>query len=588
MKGLKVYYRIMAGVTVFFMIWYPFLTYFHAEKPSGRELRYFAKKSKVLVDMFLYQKEKMLFIFAIFLLLAMVTGGMLFYVLKEEIPFRFCLQKKIFGAVSVYFLLNVFSVLLSSYKEYGVMGLHIDYEGLAAIFGYMVLFAAGYFLFQNEKNRVLLKAGIKILAFFIILGTALEMKYGPLFNIEWIQKLLTPDHYEHLLEHLYLDYHGSVSLTFANPGFFGGFCALLFPILLGMGIQEEKRGKRWINTGLAGGMFFCILMSGSSGALYAGLLAAFFQIFFRIKKENWKRRIGLAGEMVLLLFLFSAALQFLVLHGQNNIWKKTESSLVNTQYTRNESVFAVEKIQLQQGKLKVWGEEGNFTTEVLSEGSDLHLQDFMFTDDRGEQIETESGRLTGDFKKIKAEVMGQILSFDFGYQEPVEFYAESGKLYYIDFNGSLLQKIPQPVMRGLERFYPLFTGRGYIWISSIPVLMDTMLLGKGIGAFPFVYPQSEVAGMLNVHGSADYCIEQAHSWYLQTAVSSGILSLFCMLYVFFTAFKKGIKEKKPDVFFWGIMAYIITGLVNNSNVAAAPFFWLLLGCFLVPEKTDRI
>ena len=120
------------------------------------------------------------------------------------------------------------------------------------------------------------------------------------------------------------------------------------------------------------------------------------------------------------------------------------------------------------------------------------------------------------------------------------------------------------------------------------MLMDTMLLGKGIGAFPFVYPQSEVAGMLNVHGSADYCIEQAHSWYLQTAVSSGILSLFCMLYVFFTAFKKGIKEKKPDVFFWGIMAYIITGLVNNSNVAAAPFFWLLLGCFLVPEKTDRI
>ena len=181
MKGLKVYYRIMAGVTVFFMIWYPFLTYFHAEKPSGMELRYFAKKSKVLVDMFLYQKEKMLFIFAIFLLLAMVTGGMLFYVLKEEIPFRFCLQKKIFGAVSVYFLLNVFSVLLSSYKEYGVMGLYIDYEGLAAIFGYMVLFAAGYFLFQNEKNRVLLKAGIKILAFFIILGTALEMKYGTAF-----------------------------------------------------------------------------------------------------------------------------------------------------------------------------------------------------------------------------------------------------------------------------------------------------------------------------------------------------------------------------------------------------------------------
>ena len=119
-------------------------------------------------------------------------------------------------------------------------------------------------------------------------------------------------------------------------------------------------------------------------------------------------------------------------------------------------------------------------------------------------------------KKISLTVMGRLLSLDLGYQDPVEFYVQDGLLYYVDFNGSLLSRIPQPVMKGLENLYPLFTGRGYIWVSSIPLLWDVVALGKGIGTFPFYYPQSEVAGMLNVHGSADYCIEQAHSWYLQT------------------------------------------------------------------------
>ena len=159
-------------------------------------------------------------------------------------------------------------------------------------------------------------------------------------------------------------------------------------------------------------------------------------------------------------------------------------------------------------------------------------------------------RLSGDFQKISLSVMDRILSLDFGYQDPVEFYVQEGRLYYVDFNGSLLDRIPQPIMKGWENLYPLFTGRGYIWVSSIPLLWDVVVLGKGIGTFPFYYPQSEVAGMLNVHGSADYCIEQAHSWYLQTAVSSGLLSLFCMLYIFVWCFLKGagklVKKKVPS------------------------------------------
>lgn len=114
-----------------------------------------------------------------------------------------------------------------------------------------------------------------------------------------------------------------------------------------------------------------------------------------------------------------------------------------------------------------------------------------------------------------------------------------------------------------------------------------------MGTFPFVYPQSEVAGMLNVHGSADYCIEIAHSWYLQTAVNGGIPALLCLLLLFALHLARGVRAywKHPAAgncpepvsgmgmaLFFGVLAYQIVGIVNNSSVAASPGFWILFGC----------
>ena len=79
---------------------------------------------------------------------------------------------------------------------------------------------------------------------------------------------------------------------------------------------------------------------------------------------------------------------------------------------------------------------------------------------------------------------------------------------------------------------------------------------------------------------------QAHSWYLQTAVGSGALSLFCMLYAMFAVFFKqigwGMRHKKEedkmdvtgaadesavtewtDFLVWGLIAYAVAGTVNT-------------------------
>ena len=588
MKNLESYRKILSGILVAFIVIFPFLTYFHVARPEGLELIYFAKKSKFIIDLFYYNKEVILFVFALLLLAAMGVGFLVYWILADKLPDNLLKGWKVWAALGLYFLLNVLSCIFSKYREYGFMGLSIDYEGLAAIFGYIVLFIGGFFLFHGKWGKRILLWGIRLLSLLLTIGAAAEMIWGPAFNMEAVQKLLTPERYWHLLENIYLDYNGSISLTFGNPGFFGGFCSLLFGILAASALTGEFARTRIMDSILAGGLLLDIFASDSSGAFYAAavtLLAEGILLFRRKFWKNYLQAIGICLAFVLIFLLGAGSFT-----QGNNLLKNVKESVVNSQYEKDKDVFTVEKIQLDQGILSVQGQERSFQVEVLRDGSELTAEDFRFTDENGKEIPLEGAleiyRLSGDFQKISLSVMDRILSLDFGYQDPVEFYVQEGRLYYVDFNGSLLDRIPQPIMKGWEDLYPLFTGRGYIWVSSIPLLWDVVVLGKGIGTFPFYYPQSEVAGMLNVHGSADYCIEQAHSWYLQTAVSSGLLSLFCMLYIFVWCFLKGagklVKKKVPSgnpeyLFLFGLLAYEIAGLVNNSCIAAAPFFWLLLG-----------
>ena len=588
MKKIESYRKILAGILIVFMILYPFLTYFHAVRPEGMELIYFAKKSKLIVDLFYYNKEVILFVFALLLLAAMGLVFLAYWILADKLPDRLFKGGKLWAALGLYFLLNVLSCIFSEYREYAFMGLSIDYEGLSAIFGYMVMFTGGFFLFRGKWGEKVLIWSVRILSALLTIGAGAEMIWGPAFNIEAVQKLLTPERYWHLLENIYLDYNGSVSLAFGNPGFFGGFCSLLFGILAASALTGRVMGTRVMDSILAGGLLFDIFASDSSGAFYAAAITFLAEGILLFRRKLWKNYLQVIGAGLIFVLILLAGVGSLAQGG--NLLGDIKGSVVNNQYEKGREVFTVEKIQLDQGVLSVQGQEGDFQAEALRDGSDLTAEDFRFTDENGEEIPLEQGlektRLSGDYEKISLTVRGRILSLDFGYQDPVEFYVQEGRLYYVDFNGSLLDRIPQPIMKGWEDLYPLFTGRGYIWVSSIPLLWDVVVLGKGIGTFPFYYPQSEVAGMLNVHGSADYCIEQAHSWYLQTAVSSGLLSLFCMLYIFAWCFLKGagklVKKKVPSgnpeyLFLFGLLAYEIAGLVNNSCIAAAPFFWLLLG-----------
>lgn len=593
---------VLAGITAFFMLCFPFIMYLHVREPKGMELIYFAKKSRIMLEVFLYYKEMALLFFALFLTAALVFGLVVYWVILEKPPVGWKKDSRIFLALMAYVLLTAASVLFSEYREYGVFGSGLDYEGLAAVFAYMVLFMAGYVLFSGKQAADILRITLRVLMLVLIMGTFLELACGPVMNIAWIQRMIIPEKYAHLMKTWVLKGYQDISLTFSNPGFFGGFCGMLLPIGLGMVFTDLRKSAAVLDMLLGGGMFFCVILSGSTGALYGTVGAVFLELWMlcRKRKPADSRRI-LRKSVGCLVFagLLLAAAQ-MTDRGQaeeegnflEELFGKVGKTAVNEQYERDDAVFEVEKMTLEDGLLYIQGKDAMFTAEALTDASEMTLEDFCFTDGDGNQLKPEIGqdrrtRLSGGaYESVDISVDGRILSIDLGYQDPVSFLVDKQSLYYIDFNGSLLSAIPQPVLPQLELLYPLFTGRGYFWISSLPILKETLVLGKGIGAFPYVYRQSEVVGMLNVHGSADYCVEQAHSWYLQTAVSSGMIALLCMLYVFAGILKRGVKKQLhieydalqwTDFLVWGLFAYMVTGIVNNSCVAAAPMFWFLLG-----------
>lgn len=606
MKAVKRYEQTLKIVLCIFIVFYPFIMGFHVEELSGIAETYFARRSGYMTDIFQFYKEIALIIFAVIFLVLLILGGVLSYIMEERWPCMYKVEKQVMFLLGASFLLIIVSCVLSEYPEFSVLGLCLDYEGMAAITGYFILFIGGYILLGEENGAGMMLTSIRVLSALIIIGACAECAAGPLFNIPAVANALTSDSYEHLLENIYLDYHGSLSLTFANPGYFGGFCAMLFPILFGTAAGGSRRWICAFDSVMAGGLFFCIIMSGSSGALYAALIAAAVESIFLIHQRRWKRCIIAILSVGVITSVFLLFAKFTPIMDDSMVSERIGSSVVNSQYDSTGIGFHVEKITLEDGELTIDSGENILCVKADGNGTEMTVDDIRFTDSNGKdigQIQPFDGiQLSGAYSGVTASYHDQVLSIDLGYQDPLEFYCHKGKLSYIDFNGSLLESIPQPQVEGLEFLYPLFTGRGYIWVSSLPLLKECAVLGKGVGTFPFYYPQSEVAGMLNVHGSADYCIEIAHSWYLQTAVNGGCIALVCIAVLFILHLVRGGKKywRKADpdtetlispvesALFFGLIAYEIAGIVNNSCVTTAPVFWLLFGCSLGLLRKKRL
>lgn len=138
---------------------------------------------------------------------------------------------------------------------------------------------------------------------------------------------------------------------------------------------------------------------------------------------------------------------------------------------------------------------------------------------------------------------------------------------------------------GRETF---FSNRGYIWSRSIPLLKHTILLGHGPDNFLIYFPQHDSLGKFLYLHDQNMIVDKPHNIYLQMGINFGLVSLLLFLLFWSTYLIKsyrqyhGLKNLTASqtvgmACMVAVIAYLISGLVYDSNVSVSPIFWGLLG-----------
>jgi hypothetical protein len=138
----------------------------------------------------------------------------------------------------------------------------------------------------------------------------------------------------------------------------------------------------------------------------------------------------------------------------------------------------------------------------------------------------------------------------------------------------------------------LGSARGFIWSRSLPLLRNTLFVGFGPDTFAMAFPQQDFSGKFRAYGSTDVLVDKPHSFYLQTAINTGVLSLLSLVVLFGWSIVAAIRSgPRPDDGFGlavlvGVVGYLVAACFNDSVVSVAPVFWVLLGAGIRSWRSD--
>jgi len=585
----RIIFTTVLSVVIFLTL---FMARLHLEQLSGKSADIFASSNGMYADWFLYCKEISFFVCAIFIIL--------YYIGEKIFPEKPCRNNpinnsgKLIPLFSVYFAFSLLSALFSDNKEVVMWGLCTEYEGLAAIFSYCILFFAGYNFFSGKKAQ----KNYRLLFFILIITTSLlaifEFLYKPLLELPFMKYLIADAEHRDIAANLeFSDTFRETLLMFYNSNYMGGFCTIIFPVSVYYFAVQKKLIKKALCGIICCMAFTAAIMSNSTAAFYVVILEIIvLAVMLIIKKAVSIKDAGILAATVLVLF---CGLNFA---SDNMLAEHFLKSASNSGTYSDEGIkYRLQKIQIADNSIYISdGKSEYYITPPMNSGEQLIVRggkNTMFT----EKSVSPNAAVIHDMQSdtdFSATVDTGVVYIDLGYKGTFDFAVTTKGVKAIVQNANLIDDIPYSKYNDtkLADFYSLATGRGYIWINTLPMLKKCIMLGKGAGNFPFYFVQNEMVGLSNTHGSYHIIIDKPHSWYLQIAVTGGMPALIAVLAIFagfaFKGGKKLLRIKKEDYaensdnlfflcMFTGLIGFMITGIVNDSVVAVNPFFWFNLG-----------
>ena len=562
------------------MIVVPLISHFQVYRTNLENYDWQAANATYDVDIFLLPKSFAICIVAalmlvLFCLFKYYKEGML----PETYPLLF------------YALLIGFSTLCSQYKYFAIHGGQDQFESIFVLLGYLIIaIYCMYSIKQEETIRLVIRFLLIGASIIAIIGIFQMLKLDPLRSkVGQALILLGSGQSElHFSQPL-----GRVYATLFNPNYIGAYVCLTLPCALCAGYASKKRWSKILCFALAAALLIITFGAGAKNGLIAIAISMILLLIVYRKKiiANLKWLLIMCVAIILILIGVNVTTDHAVTNTIHTLYATLSASGMSTERTLEDILTKDDEVELVMK---------DDSLHVKYQVLDDNMVVFDLTDNEGTTISYETDdtkiKLLDDrFSMIQIEpcVIGETYSFtvyvdnlrwDFSNQ------VNDGTYYFYDWANKFV-KMEKADSAIFTNHPQLFSGRGYIWAKTIPLLKKYIFLGIGPDSFQMAFPQYDYVD-LAYEFAPNMLITRAHNMYLQIAVQTGVLSLICFLVFYGMYFVKSVKlyikrkellDEESYLFhigsglFVASFGYMLSGIVNDSLPVTAPLFWSIVG-----------
>lgn len=470
---------------------------------------------------------------------------------------------------AAYGVLVILSTLFSIDKTLSLKGMWEQYETVWTLLGYLVVAVSCFWLAETEQQR-------RTVILAVSIGAGLEVIPG-------------------ILQMLGMDIWGNSSrkvyMTLYNPNYAGVYIVLVLPLVLAGVALTVKKWQKILLAGVALLLCICLIGTGSrTGMAVLVILAVVAAVVLCPGKKKWIAVLVCIGLPAISLAAMGTS-------GRTHLKNGLERTMTRIEEYKFQDIHADgKKVYFRYMGEEIW-------LDMQAQDGKLML---TATDSSGQSLPTEWDS-AGQCWKITQRPFTKC-RFTLTWQEGIGILCMSksgadwnfarkgmeGSYGYVTRFGKIgaIEEAPA-VLKGYER---ALSGRGYIWGRTIPLLSGHMLIGTGPDTFIEAFPQNDYVKRYNTSNAMYNEIpSKAHSIYLQSALQTGMLSMLCLLafWIWYLAETVQVcrKQEKRD---WlaiacgiSVTGYLLMGLMNDSNLATAPVFWVILGLGLAENSRAK-
>lgn len=548
------------------------------------------------LDFFSYLKMQAILVCAILAVLILVyryfTGS---FTLKKTF---------VYIPMLVYSVMVLLSYAFSEYKTVALWGWNERFEGTLVLLAYMVML---FFIINSINSEWNARWVVySVVACSVILGIlgltqVLDMDF---FQTTVGKKLITPPEYWGSLDQLKFTFQNrEIYQTVYNINYVSFYLALLIPIFFMMYLRDNLLKYRLLWGGLLILSLINLVGAKSAGG-FMGLGVAFVIALVVCNKRllDWKKPLAIALAVMVAGGALSFSYWWPEVGGAiKGVTRGPEAGPSATEVADAEPASVVPYIDYiitgdnqitmslneEPITFTMFRSEGAINTILIADGEDQGVEKTSL-DDQGTYT-IDDPRFYPYITLTNAEISDELYILVNTVTKTFPFqWTEDGFQYHNDLNYLLpLDKVPSI---GWENNLRFGTNRGLIWSRTLPLMVDTLLLGYGADTYCIYYPHDDYAGNYNTWGgeSINMIVDKPHNMYMGMAVGTGGISLLALLglwgfylvqsfRLYFRREYKGFLDYAGAGIFFGVCAFLVSGLVDDSSVSLMPMFYSILG-----------